>query len=315
MEQNQAIDKMLKLLINNGHSQEEAVRLINESTYCKQNDIELTGDELTNQTSVEHFLNTNQGFLSLRENLKELETQPEWHRASNDIQEQKQFLIAGWNVFQNIRWMSWIYMVVITTVVLILDNFVAPAYQATFNEFGVELPKLTELYFSSGNLAIIAVLFVWLLGLGYLVTIKRVRSHIKAFRYIPNWVFKLPLFRSISLVINRCILLNKFHFLTKFKTIELSAILNNSASLGLVETSVDFPQQQELLNELKLAEELNVSVQFLETSLEQNMDQFVTACTRSMRLISLIGTIILGVIIANVVIAMYLPIFMFGAIF
>ncbi|MBT8449214.1 MAG: hypothetical protein KJO69_05965, partial [Gammaproteobacteria bacterium] len=91
-------------------------------------------------------------------------------------------------------------------------------------------------------------------------------------------------------------------------------ILNKPASLDITETSTDYAQQLKLLNELQLAEELNVSAQFLETSLEQSMDQFVAASTRSMRLMSLIGTIILGVIIANVVIAMYLPIFMFGAI-
>ncbi|NNJ72729.1 MAG: hypothetical protein HKP09_06065, partial [Enterobacterales bacterium] len=81
MEQNQTIRKMLHLLVNSGHSEQEALRLINESAYCQEHNIQLSDDALTKQTSVAQFLNDNKGFLSLQEKLNDLETQPEWHSA------------------------------------------------------------------------------------------------------------------------------------------------------------------------------------------------------------------------------------------
>jgi type II secretory pathway component PulF len=96
---------------------------------------------------------------------------------------------------------------------------------------------------------------------------------------------------------------------------DIRQLTTDISKLGLSEKAPDFEQQKQLLNDLSLAMELGVTKQFIARELDEAFEHYIDVSTRSMRLLSIIGTLILGVMITSIIIAMYSPIFMFGSIF
>ena len=303
MEENKVPRKIFNILRLDGHFEEEIARIINGTEYSRRNNYDLNAESLTNDTSVDDIVKEYKGLAAWKDMLAEIVSDPRYFKAMAELNNERELLFAGWKIFRNVRWMSWLYLTILTSLVLLIHFYVAPNFESFFSMYDADLPELTKYYFTEGQSAIYALAVVWLVAVIYLLIISRVKKYIKQYRQLPKLFCHVPMLGRVLLSLQCSIELSKLKFVDIFSDLP-SAQLQHKHLVSSIETDIDH---------LELAKELNIGAAYIQAHLDECMDRYIDSATLSMRRISLLGTTILATFIGLTVLSIYLPIFMMGA--
>jgi len=308
------LKQMASLLMLKGESAEQAAAKVSQTNYAKSNQLIIEGLQAKEDFSLQALSNRFSGLKSVLENFKSIFNDEEnYSQAYADLTNRQNLLQTGWEVYKGMRWMSWIYLVILSTIVMILNNFVAPQFMDVFASFGAELPTLTQLYFGDG-FATTILIFLWGTSIAYMLVVSQIKKSIKTFNRVPAWMSYIPAMGAIVRIINQCISLMTYRFLTSFDLFKMPERENWHQSFGLSEKDKHYQWADKIYPYLTMASELEVLDSYLDKELDGLLDDYVSKTAQSMKIISVVSTLILSGLIASIVIAMYLPIFQMGSI-
>ena len=305
---------MASLLMLKGDTAEQAAAKVNQTNYAKRNQLIIEGQEAKEDFTIQALSNRFSGLKSVLENFKSIfNDEKNYSQAYADFSNRQNLLQTGWEVYKGMRWMSWIYLLILSTIVMILNNFVAPQFMNVFASFGAELPALTQLYFGEGFSTTILI-FLWATSIAYMLVVSQIKKSIKTFIRAPTWMSYIPAMGSIVRLINQSISLVTYRFLSSFDSFKMPDREHWHQSFGLSEKDKHYQWADKIYPCLTMACELGVLDSYLDKELDSLLDDYVSKTAQSMKIISVVSTLVLSALIASIVIAMYLPIFKMGSI-
>ncbi len=313
MSNNTLLNKMAHLLMIKGLSVTEARERVNQSKFAQQQALKIVDGELDDIHSIQSLVADMPGIAAVAEEFKdELTHHQSFNQQTMELKQRRILLSTGWDAFKGIRWSSTIYLSLLTSIIATFHIFVIPAFSEVYSYFHVEFPYLTSLYFTDGYLAFIMLLLIWFFTVAYLFIIMVINKRIKKFTLIPSWISSIPFIGSASRMINQCILLSLYHFIISSNTFVLPEHNDWQKKFNLFENKSLYQWSSTLYEQLKLAFELDIANEYLQDELDNLCQQYIDKTTRSIKLFSIISSIILAAFIGTIVIAMYLPIFSMG---
>ncbi len=308
------LKQMASLLMLKGESADQAATMVNQTNYAKSNQLIIEGQQAKEDFSLQALSAKFSGLKSVLENYKSIfDNEENYSQAYADLNNRQNLLQTGWEVFKGMRWMSWLYLLILSTIVMILNTFVAPQFMEVFSSFGAQLPSLTLLYFGDG-FATTILLFLWGISITYMLVVSRIKKSIKTFNLIPHWMSYIPAMGSIVRIINQSLSLMTYRFLTSFDSFKIPDRTHWHQSFGLSEKDKQYQWADKIYPYLSMADELGVLDSYIDNELDGLLDDYVSKTAQSMKIISVVSTLILSALIASIVIAMYLPIFKMGSI-
>ena len=313
MSKSKQLNKMANLVMQKGASAEEAVELINQSDYAKAANLKIEKETLNNVQSIDALIEDLPG---MRQVANEYKTQIDHHqnfsKAAMELKQSQILLNTGWDVFKGVKWMSGVYLIMLTVIISILQIFVMPTFVEIFSNFGATLPALTQLFFTDENIINILLITFWALTLGNMWVVLLITKNIKKFELLPTWSLRIPIIGSICHIINQCMSLSIYKFLLSFESFVLPTQEKWHETFELSVKDKKYQWADEQYQLLKLALELNIADEYIQTELDKASAKYIETTAQSMKLLSTIGSILLALFIGATVIAMYLPIFSMG---
>lgn len=305
---------MAGLLMIKGDTAEDACAKVNQTEYAKDQQLNLDDKHIEDNYSVQSLTSHFSGLKSLCDKFESLfQGSRNFSQAITDLKQRQALLLTGWAVYKSMPWMSWLYLVVLSSIIGILNIYVVPQFSEMFSNFGADLPPFTQFYFQDGTTSII-LLVMWMQSLAYLWLVWLIKKSIKNFRILPGWLSKIPILGSIADLLNKNMSLSTYRFLANFKEFELPEKSQWLDVQELTEGSKHFKWAEQTYQYLTMAIELGLLRDYLENELNRLTEEYVSKTASTMKLISISATFILAVLVASIVIAMYLPLFKLGSI-
>ena len=305
---------MANLLMINGKSAEEARTLVNQTDFAQQEKLEITKDALEDINSIESLVTDMRGVKLITEQFAEQSAHfQNINQQAIELKQRRSLLLTGWDAFKGFRWSSTVYLSLLTVIIALLQMYVLPTFSEAFISSDVELPLLTTLYFTEGHFAVILLILFWSITIGNLFLLAKIKSRIKNFMLLPSWFCSIPILRTICHLINRCILLSLYSFLISSNSFVLPERNEWHRRFQLSKKHKCYSWADNTYSHLKLALELGIGNEYINNELDLVCAKYFDTTTHSMKLLSIIGSIILAIYIGTIVIAMYLPLFSMGS--
>jgi type II secretory pathway component PulF len=208
-------------------------------------------------------------------------------------------------------------IVIMTVVVTIYMIYVLPEFRSLFDNVGAPLPYPTKLLLQISDsvgvyllvLIIIAMFAIWYINF-------RTSYNLRTLGYCQSFIYRLPGIRTIAHNYNEYLTLNFLHILLQ-SGVKTEPALNAIAQLS-GQTFFDLHSQTPPTN--PLARELRHSYQLgnLATEVVYQIEHAIVSNTADFNRVkdtmTLMTLVAVAVLVGNVVIAMYLPIFQMGKI-
>lgn len=218
------------------------------------------------------------------------------------------------------------YLVALCSLMLVIAGtftlFVLPAFQQMFDQFGGGLPAFTAGVLASAGiglpLLVLLVLAVLILAAHFAVKFRRRIRSLSPLPRLPRW---LPFGGAVAETYNRSLFLNFTRILLECgvaveRAVEVAARLANqppSLDYAALEASAGAAASDRTLRELGVAARLGNLPAEVAARCDIQEAELAHVLATSRNRFSLGTSIVVGVLVAIVVIAMYLPLFRMGS--
>lgn len=192
---------------------------------------------------------------------------------------------------------------VFITYYLNLNNQILPTFQSFFNDFGAELPTVTQLVMSGWFSIFIVFVFILVFLLAIIIP-WRYRKALAAMRPIPTYLRILPMYY-------RCTKLYNYYLWLSYS--DIYAHVDEGKPLELAKLSLpNFKCDENEMALLQTAYEMGGFNQILLSKRSRLINDIIFRIKVSEGIIAALAIVLYALLVAIPVIAMYAPIFMLG---